>query len=273
MSRTLCQLGVNRISLGAQSFQASKLGILERDHSASDIRRAVELTVPFADVSLDLIFGVPGENIDLWHADLDQALALPVQHVSTYGLTFEKGTRYWSARLHGELKQLDEEVERTMYLAAIDRLGSAGLDHYEISNFARPGHRSRHNQVYWSGKEYYAFGPGAARYVDGRRETNHRSTLTYLKRMFSGQSPVVESEQLSPEERAREHLVFQLRMLDGVHKRHFAQVSGYTIEELVRKPLAHYLKHRFMADDGERIRLTRKGLLISDSLWPQFLNS
>ena len=186
---------------------------------ADDIGRAVALARGAGlHVALDLIFATPGETLDQWLADLDAAIALEPDHVSTYGLTFERGTAFWNRREHGELRAADEELERDMYAAAIDRLTAAGFEHYEVSNFARPGRRSRHNQAYWSGDGYFAAGPGAARYVDGVRETNHRSTTTYLHRVLAGESPVAEREQLEPEARARELLVFALRRIEGVSR-------------------------------------------------------
>ena len=120
-----------------------------------------------------------------------------------------------------------------MYETAIDTLAAAGYEHYEVSNFARVGHRCRHNETYWLGRGYYAAGPGAARFVAGRRETNHRSTTTWLKRIAAGQSPVAESETLSAEERARELLVFSLRRLGGVSHREFHERTGFEIADLV----------------------------------------
>ncbi|HEX4149488.1 MAG TPA: radical SAM family heme chaperone HemW, partial [Pirellulales bacterium] len=248
--------GVNRVSLGAQSFAADKLRLLERDHLADDIRRAVRLLRPHvASLSLDLIFGVPGETRSLWQADLEAALALEPDHVSTYGLTFERGTTFWSRLAHGQMSRLDEELERTLYGDAIDTLSVAGREHYEVSNFARPGHRCRHNEVYWAGASYWAAGPGAARYVAGRREMNHRSTTTWIKRLLAGQSPVAETETLSSEDRARELLVLGLRRMEGVGRSDFLQRSGYELDALAGAALADYLRWGLMIDDGQRVRL------------------
>ena len=143
-------------------------------------------------------------------------LWLEPDHVSTYGLTFERGTTFWNRLSHGQLARLGEELERSLFARAIERLSAAGFEHYEVSNFARPGRRCRHNEAYWAGEPYFAAGPGATRYIGGVRETNHRSTLTYLKRVLSGQSPIAEREQLADEDRARELLVFGLRRMGGV---------------------------------------------------------
>lgn len=268
----LAEHGVTRLSLGAQSFHKEKLRLLERDHGPADTVRSVELAREARlTVSLDLIFGAPGEMLASWQSDLEAALGLAPDHVSTYGLTFERGTTFWNRLLHGRLERLDEELERKMYAAAIDTLGDAEFEHYEVSNFAKPGHRCRHNEVYWAADEYYAAGPGAARYLGGRRETNHRSTTAWLKRVLSGQSPVAESETLSPEDRAREALVLGLRRLEGVDRTAFAGRTGFEIDALIGRELPPLVEHGLLSDSGDRLRLTREGLFVSDAIWPKFL--
>ena len=268
----LAEMGVNRLSLGSQSFHSEKLRLLERDHDRADILRSVELArAAGMQVSLDLIFAAPGETLEQWLADLEEAIALQPEHISTYGLTFEQGTTFWNRLQKQELASVPEELERDMYLAAIDRLGVANFSHYEISNFALPEKASRHNEVYWSGEGYFAAGPGAARYVGGVRETNHRSTSTYLKRLQQGESPVAERENLDDEQRARERLIFGLRRLAGVDRQTFENNTGFEIDTLAEKPLAQFVELGLLADNGQRIRLTREGLLVSDSLWPDLL--
>jgi oxygen-independent coproporphyrinogen-3 oxidase len=268
----LREFSVNRLSLGAQSFDAAKLRLLERDHLANDIRRALELARrSFPSVSLDLIFACPGEALATWAADLEAALALRPDHLSTYGLTFERGTAFWARLQKQELAEADEELQRSMYALAIDRLTQAGFEHYEVSNFARPGHRCRHNEVYWAGQSYYAAGPGAARYVNGRRETNHRSTTTYLRRVLAGQSPVAEAEELSSEDRAREALVLGLRRLEGIDRLEFAARTGFEVDELAGAAVRQFIDLGLLAADNGRMRLTREGLYVSDSLWPKIL--
>jgi oxygen-independent coproporphyrinogen-3 oxidase len=270
--RLLRRGGVTRISLGAQSFDANKLKILERDHDAAVIRQAVAnaRAEGFA-VALDLIFGTPGETLAGWHSDLDQAIALGPEHISTYGLTYEKGTTFWGRLTRGELQQADEEIERAMYELAIDTLTAAGFEHYEVSNFARPGHRCRHNEAYWLGREYFAAGPGAARYVAGRRETNHRSTTAWMNRVLSGQSPVADSETLTDLDRARERLVFGLRRLEGIDLVEFAERFGIGIDALAGDAIDRFVEQGLLQRDARCLRLTRSGLLISDALWPYFL--
>lgn len=272
-SQVLCAAGVTRVSIGAQSFDERMLDELERDHFCNDIAGAVDYARTFAkSVSLDLIFGVPGENLNVWREDLHMAIhVMQADHISTYGLTFEKGTAFWSRLSRGELARMDEDLERQMYELAIDTLTTAGFEHYEVSNFARPGHRCRHNENYWLGKPYFAAGPGAARFIAGKREMNHRSTTTYISRVLAGQSPVAETEQLGPEDSARERLVFALRRLEGIDTADFAAATGFTVEQLGGKAVPTLIDRGLLSLDNCRLKLTRAGLLVSDAIWPQFL--
>ena len=266
------EFDVNRVSLGSQTFQPAKLELLERDHTSDTIVDAVQLIqAGIKNISLDLIFGVPGETMECWSDDLAQAIRLAPRHISTYGLTFERGTQFWNRRLHGELSPIDEQLDRELYELAIDSLQAHKFEHYEVSNFAQPSYRCRHNEVYWSGRGYYAAGPGAARYVNGRRETNHRSVSTYLKRVLQGQSAVYEYEELSAEQAARERLVFGLRRLEGIDASEFEQQTGYAPDRLIAPALEQFLNLRLLEIVDNRIRLTREGLMVSDSLWPDFL--
>jgi oxygen-independent coproporphyrinogen-3 oxidase len=270
----LQRAGVSRISLGAQSFSQRKLTILERDHSPSQIGEAFRSAADVANsVSLDLIFGVPDETPAEWENDLQQALALQPQHISTYGLTIEKGTSFFPRVSRGELTPANEDTAATMYERTIDVLTAAGYEHYEVSNFALPGHRCRHNETYWLGRGYFAVGPGAARYVNGVREMNHRSTTAWLQRLERNESPVAESEELGNEDRARERLVFGLRRLAGIDVRDFAQETGFTVESLGGDSLQRFVQQGFLERSEDTLRLTRRGLLISDSLWPYLLSS
>jgi oxygen-independent coproporphyrinogen III oxidase len=271
-TRILAAAGVTRVSIGAQSFDPVRLQLLERDHDTDTIRRAVGLARGFAQsVAIDLIFGLPEETLADWQADLQAAMELAPDHISTYGLTFEKGTAIWSRLRRGELVRVEEDIESQMYEAAIDTLTAAGFEHYEVSNFARPGHRCRHNENYWLGGQYFAAGPGAARYLAGRRETNHRSTTTYIQRVLAGQSPVAESEQLDRENAARERLVFALRRLEGVSLADFAAQTGFEVADLAGDALPRLLELGLLDLSSDRLCLTRRGLLISDTIWPELL--
>jgi oxygen-independent coproporphyrinogen-3 oxidase len=263
----LKEYGVNRISLGAQTFQPSLLRTLERDHEPGDVFHAVAGVRGRIDqVSLDLIFGVPGQTLSDWEDDLRQALALDLDHISTYGLTFEKGTRLWKQRQAGDVAPMSEETELAMYVGALDILENAGFEQYEISSHARPGGRCRHNQVYWANEAYWGFGLGAARYVDGRREINVRSLSDYIRRALAGEPTALQSEELEPKERARETMALQMRRAEGIHRPSFHRQTGFELDDLAGQAIQSHVRLGFLTDDGANVRLTRQGKCVADSL-------
>ena len=205
MLDSLREIGVNRISLGVQSFNADKLKVLQRDHDATVAKAAFEMAMErIGNVSMDLIFATPNETQEAWQQDLQTALELQPSHLSTYELTWEKGTTFWNRKSKGELDGSSEDLRVQMYQAAIERCGSAGLKQYEVSSFAVEGKRCQHNLQYWLCNPWFAFGPGAAEFTHGSRKTNHRSPTTWMKRIQAGESPVGEKEELSARDRALE---------------------------------------------------------------------
>jgi oxygen-independent coproporphyrinogen-3 oxidase len=259
--------GVNRLSLGVQSFQPRTLEILERDHRPADVPRVLDLIRPrIANYSCDLIFGVPEQTLEQWRDDLEQALALAPMHVATYGLTYEKGTRLWKQRTRGEVTALDEDTEYAFYMHAMQTLESAGFAHYEISNFARPGFACRHNQVYWANHAYLGFGVGAARYVNGVRQLNTRDLRTYINRLRAGETPTFQSECLPPRERALETIAVQLRRNRGIERREFARQTDFTLDDLVGGKLPELAEQELVHDDGGTVTLTRRGKCLADAV-------
>jgi len=265
--------GVNRVSLGAQSFQPALLAALERNHAPEEVGRALDLVRPrFPRWSFDLIFGAPGSTPALWADDLETALSLEPSHLSCYGLVYEKGTALWKQWQAGQVRAVDEEAERTMYAHTIDRLASAGLAQYEISNFARPGHECRHNLIYWANEPYFGVGLGAARYVGGVRSVNTRDLPAYLKRIEAGDSATGPTESLEPEARARETAVLLLRRTAlGIERDDFARRTGFSLDALAGDAVARFTRKGLLEDDGSRVRLTREGLFLADSVMCEFL--
>ncbi len=269
----LAAAGVDRISLGAQSFRPESLQVLERHHGRAEVESAVAIVGPrFPRWSLDLIFGVPGSSLEDWRRDLEIALDFGPSHLSCYGLVFEKGTELWKQRSRGEVRPVDEELERAMYESTIDRLAGAGLAMYEISNFARPGHESRHNLVYWANDAYFGFGVGAARYVRGIRSVNTRELPAYLRRIEAGEPAIGPTEQLAPEERARETAVLMLRRTRlGLDRDDFCWRTGFDIDQLAGAAIERYMTLGLLEDDGTRLRLTREGIFVADDILAAFL--
>ncbi len=269
----LAEGGVNRVSLGAQSFRPESLAALERNHNPDDVPRALDLIRPrFHRWSFDLIFGVPGSTLDDWRADLDAALALAPSHLSCYGLVYEKGTALWKQRTAGSVHEVGEEVERTMYEMTIDRLAESGLHQYEISNFARPGHECRHNLVYWANDPYFGVGVGAARFVDGDRSINTREINAYLNRIESGGDPTGPTERLDHEAHARETAVLMLRRtIEGIDRQDFRERTGFDLDALASEAIAKHVRWGLLDDDAQRVRLTREGIFLADGVMGDLL--
>jgi oxygen-independent coproporphyrinogen-3 oxidase len=270
--RVLGESGINRVSLGVQSFSPQALKILERDHQPEQVDDVMSrLRTSFENVSIDLIFGVPGQNLADWRETLLRAIDRNPSHISTYGLTFEKGTAFWTRRERGEFTGVDEELERDQYALAMELLPASGFSQYEISNFARPGFECRHNNVYWNGDEYWAFGPGAARYINGRRETNIRSVLGWLARIERGESPVADSEELDATHRARELIYLGLRRTQGISRDWFARRTGVELDALCGSALSEQCRRGFIEDNGIRVCLTTEGRFVADRVVMEFL--
>jgi oxygen-independent coproporphyrinogen-3 oxidase len=161
---------------------------------------------------------------------------------------------------------LDEEAELALYAAAIDTLEAAGFEHYEISNFARPGRRCRHNETYWANEAYFGFGMGAARYVLGRRELNTRNLHAYIRRALSGEPATFQSEELQPTERARETIAVQLRRADGIDRAAFRAQTGLDLDAVAGKKLATLIEQGLLHEDSNRVRLTRRGKYVADAV-------
>ncbi|MFM8707344.1 MAG: radical SAM family heme chaperone HemW [Planctomycetia bacterium] len=264
--------GVTRVSLGVQSLDATTLAALDRDHAPDDVRRAVGILLAHGlTVNVDLMTAAPGQTLADVDRDLDAVVALGTQHVSVYCLTWEKGTQFDARRRRGLLEPTDESLERAMLERTIDRLTAAGFEHYEVSNFARPGGRCRHNETYWDCRPWEAFGPGAAR-VDGReRLTNHRSTPTWLRRVLTGEDGTGDREVMTPLDAARERVVLGLRRRDGLDRASFLAASGFALDAVAGGPIRRWTDRGLATDDGKHVRLTREGLLVSDALWADVL--
>ena len=169
------------------------------------------------------------------------------------------------------MRPLDEDAELALYSTAIDVLEAAGFEHYEISSFARPGRRCRHNEVYWANEAYFGFGMGAARYVRGRRELNTRDLKTYIRRALSGEPATFQSEELGPEERARETMAVQLRRAEGIDRAAFRAADGFDLEAAASPALASLVEQGLLEDDGSRVRLTRRGKYVADGVIERLL--
>jgi len=227
----------------------------------------------FANISIDLMFGVPGQTDETWAASLDRAFELGITHVSTYGLTIEDGTPYarWYEREPGAF--FDDEREARLYQIAIDRAAAAGFEHYEISNFARPGQRCGHNENYWRNGSYLGLGVGAASYRAGVRSTHTRELDAYIAAAAAGGMIPGESEELTGDERTGEATMLALRTLEGVNVRDFSE--RYNVDFLAQYApvIAELRESGLLAADGERVWLTARGRFLANDVCGAFLAS
>jgi oxygen-independent coproporphyrinogen-3 oxidase len=267
------EAGINRLSFGVQSFAANELATLGRRHTAADAREAVRRAraAGYGNVSLDLIFGVPGQTEDSWRATLEAALALEPEHVSTYGLTIESGTPYaaWQAREPEAFASQDLEAE--LYGIAIDRLCAGGYEHYEISNFARPGFRSRHNANYWANGAYLGLGVGAASYLGGTRRTNTRDLGAYSRAALAGEQVPGESEHLEGAVRAGEAAMLALRTVEGVELAAFAERYGIDFLSYYASPIEEMSEAGMLEVGPNHVRLSRRGRFLANTVAAAFL--
>lgn len=256
---------VNRVSMGVQTFDDRRLQFLHRRHCASQAVEAYHRLreAGISNVSIDLMFGFPGQTIDEWRGDLDRALALRPEHLSAYSLMYEEGTPLYGMRERGEIDEIGEEVSREMYNILCDQLTVAGYEHYEISNFALPGYRSRHNSGYWHGTPYLGLGAAAHSYDGSSRQWNVSDVKSYIEHICRGIIPC-EREELDEDTRYNDLIVTALRTREGIDMQQLEDTLGtfylHYLEESTQQNVALGL----LAVEGGRIHLTRSGLYVSD---------
>jgi oxygen-independent coproporphyrinogen-3 oxidase len=264
--------GATRASLGAQSLDTATLRALDRSHAPDDVRRSAQLLRERGlAVNVDLMTAAPGQSLAAVERDLDAVIDLAPEHVSVYCLTWEQGTAFERERRRGAVATADEDLERAMFEAAIDRLEAAGYEHYEVSNFARPGHRCRHNEAYWDCRAWEAFGPGAARFDGRTRITNHRSPVTWINKVLAGDDATGDVDAMHDEAAARERLVVGLRRRAGVSRAAFRAASGLDLDALARPAIAGWVAGGGAAGAGGAVRRTPARRRGSDALWAEVL--
>ena len=258
------QLPVNRISMGAQTFDDARLRFLHRRHNAAQVHEAVSLlrSAGIRNISIDLMYGFPGESLADWEHDIASALALEVEHLSAYCLTVEEGTELW--RMQETLP--DEETERAMYELLIDKLEAAGFEHYEISNFAKPGFRSRHNSSYWTGVPYIGIGAAAHSYDGQTRSWNIADIHQYIEGIEKG-IRVFESETLDIDTRYNDMVTVALRTREGLDLTRLSEdYRDYCLKNAQR-----FLDDGLLRLSAEHLSFSRKGLFVSDMVMSELM--
>ncbi|MCC5807952.1 MAG: radical SAM family heme chaperone HemW [Opitutales bacterium] len=266
--RVLKELGVNRISIGVQSFDEATLVRLGRPHTRNQVDRAVALVeaAGFDNWSMDLMFALPGQGLEAWRADLGEAIRRGPAHFSTYCLTFEEDTALWVRMRRGEVEQRGEADEAVFYEMAWDALGDGGYDQYEVSNFARPGYACAHNLGTWRMQEWLGFGPSASSQAAGMRRTNVHDTEAWLAGVRAGEPRFAESTVLSDGILAQDAVIFGLRMNEGIcvprFRKRYPMAAWAEAEQL----FSELAEEGLAMAEGGTIRLTRAGRLLADRI-------
>ena len=279
--------GINRMTIGVQSFNDNELKILTRIHSAKQAIKAIQSArqAGIDNIGIDLIFGIPGQSPASWRQNLEQAVDIRPRHISMYGLTYEPGTPLTKAVEKGELLKCDEELERDMYLTGIEFLENAGYEQYEISNFALPGDRSQHNQKYWDGSCYIGLGPSAHSYDGAHRWWNVADVNSYCDKLTKGHLPVEKKEILTKNHKLEELVLLGLRRVQGINLPEWKQLSKrdllHQAENVINQiggidtttlPFKSCKSGKLLTKTNQSLCLTREGLLLYDTICEKLLD-
>jgi oxygen-independent coproporphyrinogen-3 oxidase len=264
----LRSIGINRISFGMQSAVPHVLAVLDRTHNPENVLKATEWAreVGFAHISVDLIYGIPGESISDWQSSVESALSLPIDHISAYALIVETGTKLAHQVKRGEIVMPDDDQTADKYLAADSAFAAAGFTWYELSNWSRGGGECRHNVAYWQGANWWGLGPGAHSHADGKRWWNVKHPSAYRDRIISGLSPAQDYEILTDQEKESERIMLAIRMPAGI--------SRATLDAAAQERLVGYVSSGALQESDWRagsVVLTATGRLIADRIVREIL--
>ena len=250
------QMGINRLSIGVQSFDDTTLAFLNRRHSSKQAKKVIRLAqdMGYTNISIDLMYALPNQTLEQWQEDIDQALSFGVQHISTYCLSYEAGTPLYNLRAKGIVHDASDDLANAMYACLCERLKQAGYGHYEVSNFALPGYESRHNSSYWNGTPYLGLGAGAHSYDGRSRQWNVANLTRYIRTIIGGKVPF-KREVLTPTEQYNERLMLALRTCHGIE----------ATDELLRKAQPYLNTGRLYVDNG-RIIASIEGINILNTI-------
>lgn len=263
---------VNRVSLGVQTFDDKMLKKIGRSHLEKDIYENIDRLklAGFDNISIDLIYALPGQTMDQVKDNVEKAITLDIPHMSLYSLILENHTVFMNRMRRGKLPLPKEELEAEMFEYIIEELERSGFEHYEISNFSKPGFESRHNLMYWDNAEYYGIGAGASGYVNGVRYKNHGPIRHYLSAVEAGNARVTE-EHLSQREQMEEEMFLGLRKKSGVSITRFEEKFGTSFEDLYGQVVRNLCHQGLLQVEGQQIRMTKKGLFLGDTVAEQFI--
>lgn len=271
--RIMKEGGVNRLSFGVQTFEPELLRKIGRMHDQEDVYRSLRLAkeAGFNNISIDLMFGLPNQTLEMLDRTLDIAFTLDIPHFSVYSLKVEEGTFFHTLYKKDKLPLPSEEEEVKMYEHLIERMIKEGYSQYEISNFARPGYESKHNLTYWRNEEYYGLGAGAHGYVAGIRHVNAGLVQEYIRLVHEQDTPYIETHQVTPLEAMEEMMFMGLRIQEGVSKQKFYEKHQIQLEDAYGSEIKDLLERQLLQTDGARYYLTHRGIFLGNEVFATFL--
>ncbi len=269
----LKDFGVNRLSMGVQTFNPELLEILGRTHKTEDIYQSVANArqVGIPSISLDLMYHLPHQTIEDFKDSLEKALALDIDHISSYGLILEPKTKFYNMYRKGQLKVPNEDVGEEMYEYLLERMEQSDMHQYEISNFGKDGHESEHNKVYWKNEGYYGFGAGASGYVNGERYNNVNPVNHYIKKIQNKERPILDSTFPTLSEQMEEEMFLGLRMNQGVNKSRFQQKFNTSIDNIFGTVINDLIERELIIEQEGYISMTERGKVIGNVVFESFL--
>ncbi|MBO0439300.1 radical SAM family heme chaperone HemW [Candidatus Enterococcus ikei] len=267
------EYGVNRLSMGVQTFDNQLLKKIGRKHTAEDVYETMKFLEKenFSHVSIDLIYALPGQTLEGFRDTLTRAIELDLPHYSLYSLILENKTMFMNWVRQGRLQLPDQEIEAQMFEETIVAMEKGGRHQYEVSNFALKGKESQHNLIYWNNEHYYGFGAGASGYLGHTRYRNHGPIQHYLEPLRNNQLPTVETEVLTLNNQMEEQLFLGLRKKDGVSKQQFKEKFGVTLEQVYKEKIPQLVEKGLLIEDDTCIQLSEKGLFVGNDVFEEFL--
>lgn len=264
---------VNRLSMGVQSFDDRLLKKIGRKHSVQDVYDTMKVLekADMTNVSIDLIYALPGQSFENFEDTLDKAIALDLPHYSMYSLILENKTMFNNWARQGRLNLPTEDEEGDMFELATRKMAAAGRPKYEVSNFALPGHESQHNLVYWNNDHYYGIGAGASGYIGDERYRNHGPIQHYLEPLRNDQLPIIETEQLSQKQKMEEEMFLGLRKIKGISRDHFADRYEQTLASVYEKEITGLIEEGLLQENKGFISLTDKGMILGNTVFERFI--
>lgn len=271
--KALYEGGVNRLSFGVQSFNNELLQRIGRTHKAEDVFSSIEAAkkIGFNNISVDLIYSLPGQTLEDFKDTLKTAFTLDIQHYSGYSLIIEPKTVFYNLMRKGKLPTPGEDVEASMYGVLMEEMTSHGFQQYEISNFAKPGFKSKHNLTYWNNEQYFGFGAGSHGYIAGNRYSNYGPLKKYMQPLEQGEFPIMHEQKVSLVEQMEEELFLGLRKNQGVSLTSFGKKYNNTVLQLFEKEIKGLLDRGLIKIQGEYLKLTDKGRFLGNEVFQSFI--